>query len=213
MGRVDQEIWIKDIYTADGDLEETDHFEWNDPFSIVLELQRSVARDSPAYPLEIMLQIVNPRTDPSDVGPWRDAGGKLIQTLDFTREVALDPSGSTGLAWKTKLKYWLKFSSYGKAMERVKENATRGGVFGVQATARLLYFPSFAATRPMAYTFHFPGDPPTGGSGKGKGTGGGGGSGGGGAGGENTKGPGRDPFPTVRPKPGPTARKKAAKRR
>jgi hypothetical protein len=103
MSRVDQEIWIKDIYTADGDLDETNAFEWDDPFSIVLELERSVARDSPAYPLEIMVQIVNPRTDPSDVGPWKGEGGKPLYSLDFTREVALDPSSGISLGWKTKL--------------------------------------------------------------------------------------------------------------
>lgn len=213
MSRVDQDIWIKDIYTADGDLEETDVFEWGDPFSIVLELERSVARDSPAYPLEIMLQIVNPRTDPSDVGPWKGEGGKPLHTLDFTREVALDPSGNTSLAWKTKLKYWLKFSSYGKAMERVKEGATRGGVYGVQATARLLYFPSFAATRPMAYAYHFRGDPPEGGgSGRGSGGGSGSGSGGGGGGKDGSNRPGRGPIDIVRPTPSPTARRKTKRR-
>lgn len=219
MSRVDQEIWIKDIYTADGDLDETNAFEWDDPFSIVLELERSVARDSPAYPLEIMVQIVNPRTDPSDVGPWKGEGGKPLYSLDFTREVALDPSSGISLGWKTKLKYWLKFSSYGKALERVKEGATRGGVYGVQATARLLYFPSFAATRPMAYAYHFRGDPTVGGGtgsgtggGSGSGSGGGGSGGGGGGDGRGSSRPGRGPIDIVRPTPSPEPKAKRKRR-
>ena len=156
MGKVNQEMSISRIYTANAKLKETNYFEWTDPFAIVVELSVDSARAGAAYPIDFLLQIVNPRTDPSDIGPWIGKDGKPRYTLDFTYDSRSLDAQDTGLVWKKKTKFWRRWDSYEDAMSGVV-NGAQGGVFAIQATARFQFFHSFSFHGPAKYAYHFPG--------------------------------------------------------
>lgn len=185
-------ISIKQVVTTDANGKGKSYFEWDDPFRILVKVERNKQFDSSAYPMEVLAQVVNLRGDSRDIGPWRTSDGHVLPTLDSTVEWWGDGKVLTcTFGWKR----------YGDMMEGILGGAV-GGVYVVRATARLLYFPDFAISAPHAASYHFPGYPkPTlagGGGGGGSSGSGSGGSGAGGGGGSGTK-VGRGPFVIVRP--------------
>lgn len=150
-------ISISKLYTANEKGKETNFFEWDDPFSLVIDIDVDKARAGAAYPLEVTMSIWNPRTDPTDVGPWIDQSGTIRYSLDFTwPDIHVDAKDTT-LVWKKTYKFTRSWTSYGALMGQLK-NGNRAGVFGVRATARLIYFPDFATKD--SHWFHFAGYTP-----------------------------------------------------
>jgi hypothetical protein len=165
------EIKIERVFTTGANDVETDTFFHDDPFGIAVEVSLGSILNTYTAPVEVLMQLVNPREDHQGPGMWwRKTDGAPNPTIDHLFDAG--PSD-----WR-RARLVARWATYEDAVKHIAGGDLEG-VFAVRAYVRTVpknadQLAGFAMSAPYAATYNYRGvrpPKPDGGTGTGTGTG------------------------------------------
>ncbi len=153
-------LTIHSVITIGANDKPTDEFFRDDPFGVLVDVSASAFLTGDPAPIEILIQLVNPREDHDGPGMWwRRSDGVPNPTLDFLFDAG--PSD-----WR-RAQLIARWARYRDAVAHIGGGEIEG-VFAVRASVRTVGLPGhqsgFAMSAPYAATYHFRGTNPASGT-------------------------------------------------